>query len=70
MCTTVAAPPVRCEPIRVSEGNGERTGQFAGLDAAGRLLLDLADGKRQEIAAGDVFPLNLRPGPSDPLLRG
>jgi len=28
------------------------------------------DGKRQEIAAGDVFPLNLRAGLSDPLLRG
>jgi BirA family biotin operon repressor/biotin-[acetyl-CoA-carboxylase] ligase len=66
----LAVAPKVGEPIRVSDGNGERTGQFAGLDAGGRLLLDLADGKRQEIAAGDVFPLKLRAGPSDPLLRG
>ena len=53
----LAVAPKAGEPIRVSDGSGERTGQFAGLDAGGRLLLDLADGKRQEIAAGDVFPL-------------
>ncbi len=44
------------QPMRVSDGGGERTGQFAGLDDAGRLLLDLPDGSRQQIAAGDVFP--------------
>jgi BirA family biotin operon repressor/biotin-[acetyl-CoA-carboxylase] ligase len=58
------------ETIRVSNGGGERTGRFAGLDEAGRLLLDLADGTREEIAAGDVFPLMLRAGPRDPVLRG
>jgi BirA family biotin operon repressor/biotin-[acetyl-CoA-carboxylase] ligase len=58
------------ESIRVSNGGGERTGQFAGLDAAGRLLLDLPDRTRQEIAAGEVFPLSLRAGPRDPLPRG
>lgn len=43
--------------IRISDGSGERTGRFAGLDDTGRLLLDLADGTRQEIAAGDVYGL-------------
>jgi BirA family biotin operon repressor/biotin-[acetyl-CoA-carboxylase] ligase len=55
--------------VRVSDGGSERTGRFAGLDATGRLLLDLPDGTRHEIAAGDVFPLTLRPGPRDPILR-
>jgi BirA family biotin operon repressor/biotin-[acetyl-CoA-carboxylase] ligase len=58
------------ETIRVSNGGGERSGRFAGLDATGRLLLDLPDGTRQEIAAGDVFPLLLRAGARDPLPRG
>ncbi len=58
------------QAIRVSDGAGERTGLFAGLDAAGRLLLDLPGGTRQEIAAGDVFPLTLRLGRHDPVLRG
>jgi BirA family biotin operon repressor/biotin-[acetyl-CoA-carboxylase] ligase len=56
--------------VRVSDGSGEQTGRFAGLDDTGRLLLDLADGTRREIAAGDVFPLTLRVGPRDPVPRG
>ena len=56
--------------IRINDGGGEQSGRFAGLDPAGRLLLDLADGTRKEITAGDVFPLTLRPGPCDPVLRG
>ena len=48
--------------IRVNDGSGELTGRFAGLDAAGRLQLDLPDGRRQEIAAGDVFPMTVLRG--------
>jgi BirA family biotin operon repressor/biotin-[acetyl-CoA-carboxylase] ligase len=55
--------------IKVSDGGGDQTGRFAGLDDTGRLLLDLADGARQEIAAGDAFPLTLRAGRDDPVLR-
>lgn len=35
----------------------ELRGIFAGLDESGRLLLEAADGGREAIAAGDVFPL-------------
>ena len=55
--------------VKVSDGGAEQTGRFAGLDATGRLLLDLADGTRREVAAGDVFPLTLRAGPRDSSLR-
>jgi len=58
------------ETIRVTDGIGERTGRFAGLDETGRLLLDLSNGARQKIAAGDVFPLLPRPGLGAPVLRG
>ena len=57
-------------PIRVTDIGRERSGRFAGLDASGRLLLDLPDGGREEIAAGDVFPLTPRGGPHEPVLRG
>jgi BirA family transcriptional regulator, biotin operon repressor / biotin---[acetyl-CoA-carboxylase] ligase len=56
------------ETIRVSDGRGEASGRFAGLDDSGRLLLDLPDGTRKVIAAGDVFPLSLRAGPRDPVI--
>jgi BirA family transcriptional regulator, biotin operon repressor / biotin---[acetyl-CoA-carboxylase] ligase len=45
------------EPIRVRTPNGERIGRFAGVDAAGRLMLGLSDGGTELISAGDVFPL-------------
>jgi BirA family transcriptional regulator, biotin operon repressor / biotin---[acetyl-CoA-carboxylase] ligase len=45
------------EPIRVRTANGERIGRFAGVDAAGRLMLGLSDGGTELISAGDVFPL-------------
>ena len=35
--------------------NATLTGIFAGIDAAGALLLDGVDGDRRTIAAGDVF---------------
>jgi BirA family biotin operon repressor/biotin-[acetyl-CoA-carboxylase] ligase len=54
------------EAIRVSDRASERAGRFAGLDETGRLLLDLPDGTREEISAGDVFPLTLRAGRHDP----
>ena len=34
------------------------TGTFEALDERGHLLLRLADGAREAIAAGDVFPLH------------
>jgi BirA family transcriptional regulator, biotin operon repressor / biotin---[acetyl-CoA-carboxylase] ligase len=45
------------EPIRVRTGNGEKIGRFAGVDASGRLVLGLSDGRTELISAGDVFPL-------------
>jgi len=44
------------EPIRVRNGRGEKTGRFVGLDASGRLVLELPGGKLDKISAGDVFP--------------
>lgn len=41
--------------VRLPEG--ELQGRFAALDESGALLLDLPDGRRQAIAAGDVFPV-------------
>ena len=43
--------------IRVRLPGSELVGRGEGLDDRGRLLLRLADGSRQAIAAGDVFPL-------------
>lgn len=40
--------------VRLPEG--ELHGRFAALDESGALLLDLPDGRRQAITAGDVFP--------------
>jgi BirA family transcriptional regulator, biotin operon repressor / biotin---[acetyl-CoA-carboxylase] ligase len=44
------------DPIRVRNGRGEKTGRFVGLDASGRLVLELPGGKLEKISAGDVFP--------------
>jgi len=43
--------------ICVSIGEEAVAGRFAGLDAAGHLVLELADGSARTIAAGDVFPV-------------
>jgi BirA family biotin operon repressor/biotin-[acetyl-CoA-carboxylase] ligase len=43
--------------IRVRLHNRDLTGTFEALDERGYLLLQLADGSREAIAAGDVFPL-------------
>jgi BirA family biotin operon repressor/biotin-[acetyl-CoA-carboxylase] ligase len=43
--------------IRVRLPRNELVGRGEGLDERGRLLLRLADGSLQAIAAGDVFPL-------------
>jgi biotin-(acetyl-CoA carboxylase) ligase len=39
----------------VKSGDAELSGQFDGIDEAGRLVLRLADGTMQAVAAGDVF---------------
>ena len=44
------------EPITVRNGDIEIQGRFVGLDHAGRLVLEQADGVFTKIAAGDVFP--------------
>jgi BirA family biotin operon repressor/biotin-[acetyl-CoA-carboxylase] ligase len=41
--------------IRVKSGETELSGQFDGIDETGRLVLRLADGTMQAVAAGDVF---------------
>jgi len=43
------------KPVRVKTGDGEVAGTFEAIDANGRLVLRLADGTMQTIAAGDVF---------------
>ena len=43
-------------PFRVRIGDAEVQGTFAGVDDEGALLLDLADGGRRRIIAGDAFP--------------
>jgi BirA family transcriptional regulator, biotin operon repressor / biotin---[acetyl-CoA-carboxylase] ligase len=43
--------------VRALVGDRELEGRFETLDGAGRLVLRLADGTAQVIAAGDVFPL-------------
>jgi BirA family biotin operon repressor/biotin-[acetyl-CoA-carboxylase] ligase len=44
--------------IRVRLHNRDLSGTFEALDERGYLLLRLADGSREAIAAGDVFPLH------------
>ncbi len=43
--------------LKVRLGARELVGRFEGLDEAGRLALRLADGRRETIAAGEVFPV-------------
>lgn len=45
------------QPVVVRLPDGELRGHFAALDESGALLLDLPDGRRQAITAGDVFPV-------------
>lgn len=44
------------QPIVVRLPDGELHGRFAALDDSGALLLELPDGSRQAVTAGDVFP--------------
>lgn len=43
-------------PVRIVLPDGEKSGSFEGIDERGRLILRLADGSVQAIAAGDVLP--------------
>ena len=43
------------EDITVRQPNGQLKGRFFGLDEVGALLLDLPDGSRRTITAGDVY---------------
>ena len=43
--------------IRVRLAERETTGHFEAIDEAGRLILRLADGRCERIAAGEVFPV-------------
>ncbi len=56
------------EAITVRNGGGATSGRFVGLDRSGRLLLEVAGGGIEKIAAGDVFPFALGGGgvPSRP----
>lgn len=54
--------------IRVRLPDRELTGRYEALDDSGRLLLRLADGSLETIAAGEVFPLGgdiTRPLPAE-----
>ena len=43
--------------FRVRIGTSKVAGAFAGIDDDGALLLDLADGRRRRMVAGDAFPV-------------
>ena len=45
----------RGQPIRVRTARETLVGRFAALDETGALILDLGDGGRRTITAGDVF---------------
>ncbi len=47
--------PAPGDPIEARLPAKTLTGTFAGLDEAGGLLIDLPDGRREVISAGDVF---------------
>jgi BirA family biotin operon repressor/biotin-[acetyl-CoA-carboxylase] ligase len=47
--------------IRVRLAERETAGNFEAIDEAGRLILRLADGRREIIAAGEVFPVGEAP---------
>jgi BirA family biotin operon repressor/biotin-[acetyl-CoA-carboxylase] ligase len=66
------------EPMRVRLSERELSGIFEAVDETGRLILRLADGRCEVVAAGEVFPAlagsspvpGLTPaGPGAPLLR-
>lgn len=57
------------QPIAVRLERETLDGRFADLDADGALLLDLPDGRRRRIAAGDVF-LSAAAGPHQEPGRG
>lgn len=44
------------QPVIVRLPDGELRGTFVALDDSGALLLELPDGRRQTVTAGDVFP--------------
>jgi BirA family biotin operon repressor/biotin-[acetyl-CoA-carboxylase] ligase len=44
-------------PVRVNLEGRSAEGRFEALDEAGRLVLAMADGRREAFGAGDVFPL-------------
>jgi BirA family biotin operon repressor/biotin-[acetyl-CoA-carboxylase] ligase len=46
------------EALSVTSGDRKLTGVFENLDETGRLVLRLADGRRETITAGEVFLLN------------
>ena len=43
--------------VRVRLAERETSGHFEAIDEAGRLVLRLGDGRRETIAAGEVFPI-------------
>jgi len=45
------------EALSVTAGDRKLTGVFENLDETGRLILRLADGTRESITAGEVFPI-------------
>jgi len=57
------------ETIRVRMADRELVGQFEGIDEAGHLVLELSDGGKQTVAAGDVVALEPSGSPPAPLRR-
>jgi BirA family biotin operon repressor/biotin-[acetyl-CoA-carboxylase] ligase len=49
------------QPMRARLPDCEVSGVFEALDPAGRLVLRLADGRREVITAGEVFPVREEP---------
>jgi BirA family biotin operon repressor/biotin-[acetyl-CoA-carboxylase] ligase len=47
------------EQISVRNNGAVAQGRFVGVDRAGRLVLELADGAMKKISAGDVFPFTI-----------
>ncbi|MBL8573279.1 MAG: biotin--[acetyl-CoA-carboxylase] ligase [Hyphomicrobiaceae bacterium] len=52
------------DPIRVRLHDRELHGRFAALDRDGQLILELSEGHRETISAGDVFLLGPTTGPN------
>lgn len=44
------------DPLRVRLGTGEVAGRFAGIDGEGALVLEMPDGARRRVTAGEAFP--------------